>query len=427
MSGHPMQAVRRCLRQGYASILAIALSIGLWAFMSRIAAVVLAEGMLVVQSEVKKIQHPTGGIVAEIKVTEGAHVKEGDVLLRLDDTIARASVSIADATLGELTARRLRLEAERDGRTTLVLPADASPQAARMLPGEQRLLELRARVRDGQSAQLRERIAQAREQIRGLDEQIAAKQDELAFIRRELDGVRQLFAKNLVPINRLNALERDLVRIEGDARQLGAIANATRGKITETELQIEQIDQEMRSELAKDLREAEAKIAEAVEKKVTAEDQLKRIELRAPQDGVVHQLAAHTVGGTVGAGEELMQIVPTADALTVEVRILPEDIDRVHVGQPAGFRLPALDSRTTPELFGKVSRVGADIETEKQTGQNFYEVRLSLSPEQIARLDGARLVPGMPIETFIQTGERSVMSRVLKPLSDQLNYAFRER
>lgn len=427
MSGDPVASVRRMLRHGITLITVIVVSVAGWACATDISGAVVAEGLLVVESSVKKIQHQTGGIVSAIKVSDGSQVAAGDVLLTLDDTIARAAVSIADATLGELTARQLRLEAERDGRATLLASPNATAQTRLMLPGEQRLLELRASARTGQRDQLRERIVQAREQINGLNDQILAKQDELAFVRREIVGVRQLFAANLVPISRLTALERDMVRIDGDARQLRATVEATRGKITETELQIEQIEQDLRSELAKDLREVAAKIAEATEKKIAAKDQLRRVDIRAPQAGVVDQLAVHTVGGTVTPAEDIMIVVPTSDDLAVEVRITPDDVNQVHVGQSAGFRLPALSARTTPELLGEVTQVGADAETEKQTGRTYYTVRLSLPPAQIARLNGARLVPGMPVEAFIRTGERSVLSLLVKPMSDRFNHAFRER
>ena len=247
------------------------------------------------------------------------------------------------------------------------------------------------------------------------------------LIGEELKGVRELWQKNLVQLTRVTALERDAARLEGERGSLVSTIAQTKGKITETELQILQIDQDLRTEVGKDLAEIRGKLAESVEKKVAAEDQLKRIDIRAPQGGVVHQMAVHTVGGVITPnGEPLMLIVPKADALTVEAKITPQDIDQVRVGQNAVLRFSAFNQRTTPELTGAVSLVSADITKDEKTGNSFYTVRIGLTAAEIARLNGLRLVPGMPVESFIQTGERTVMSYLTKPLADQLTKAWRE-
>jgi membrane fusion protein, type I secretion system len=230
-----------------------------------------------------------------------------------------------------------------------------------------------------------------------------------------------------VQIQRVTALERDAARLEGERGQLIASTAQAKGKISEIELQILQIDQDLRSEVAKDLREVQGKIAELVERKVAAEDQLKRIDIRAPQDGMVHQSTVHTVGGVITPGEAIMLIVPEADALTVEAKLAPQDIDQVRVGQTAALRFSAFSQRTTPELDGVVSRVSADLTTDQRTGAAYYVVRITLSDSEIARLGGLRLVPGMPVEAFIKTGERTVLSYVMKPFTDQINRSFRSR
>ena len=228
-------------------------------------------------------------------------------------------------------------------------------------------------------------------------------------------------------IQRVTALERDAARLEGERGQLIASIAQAKGKITETELQILQIDQDLRSEVAKELREIQGKIAELVERKVAAEDQLKRIDIRAPQDGMVHQSTVHTVGGVITAGEPIMLIVPEADELTVEAKVAPQDIDQVRVGQTAVLRFSAFNQRTTPELNGVVSRVSADLTTDQRTGAAYYAVRITLSESEIARLEGLQLVPGMPVEAFIQTGERTVLSYLMKPFTDQITRSFRSR
>jgi len=270
-------------------------------------------------------------------------------------------------------------------------------------------------------------VGQLREQILGLNEQIAAKKREIEFIGQELRGVRELWQKNLVQITRVTALERDAARLEGERGAFISSIAQTKGKITETELQIMQVDQDLRTEVGKELAEIRAKVSELVEKKVAAEDQLKRIDLRAPQNGYVHQLSVHTVGGVVTQSEPIMLIVPEADALTVEVKIAPQDIDQVRVGQRAVLRFSAFNQRTTPELNGVVTRISADITQDQKTGSSFYTVRIALSEEEIARLGAHKLIPGMPVESFIQTGERTVLSYLTKPLVDQALKAFREK
>ena len=295
------------------------------------------------------------------------------------------------------------------------------------MAGEQGLFDTRRRAREGQKAQLKERIGQLKEQINGLDDQIRAKKREIELIHQELEGVRDLWRKNLVQIQRVTALERDAARLEGERGSLVSSIAQTKGKITETELQALQIDQDLRTEVGKELAEIRGKIAELVERKVAAEDQLKRIDIRAPQDGMVHQSSVHTVGGVITAGEAIMLIVPQADALTVESKLMPQDIDQVRPGQMAVLRFSAFNQRTTPELNGLVTRVSADLTTDQRTGATYYTVRISISDEQVARLGGLKLLPGMPVEAFIQTGERTIVSYLTKPFTDQAARSFKGR
>ena len=277
-------------------------------------------------------------------------------------------------------------------------------------------------------AQLRERISQLQEQIRGLEDQVTAKAREIALVNQELVGVRELWQKNLVQITRVTSLERDGARLEGERGALISNIAQTRGKITETELQILQVGQDLRSEVGKNLADIRAKTSEAVEKKIAAEDLLRRIDIRAPQDGIVHQLTAHTVGGVISPqGEPIMLIVPESDLLSAEVKIAPQDIDQVHIGQTAVMRFPAFNQRTTPELNGEVSRISADVSQDAKTGASFYTIRINASQSELARLNGLRLVPGMPVESFIQTGPRTVMTYLTKPLWDQIHKAWLEK
>jgi len=406
--------------------------IGGWAATTEIAGSVIASGYLVVDSNVKKVQHPTGGILGELHVRNGDNVKSGDLLARLDETITRANLAIVVKGLDELAARQARLEAERDGAEAISFPSELTGRAGhsdidRIVIGERKLFEFRRIARQGQISQLRERIVQLKQEIAGLSGQAEAKQEEIALIERELEGVRELWHKKLIPLAKLTALEREAARLKGERSQLIASVAQAKGKISEIELQIIQVDQDLRSEVSKELREIQGKTAELVERKVAAEDQLKRIDIRAPQDGIVHQLAVHTIGGVINASEPLMLIVPVADQLMVDVKVPPQDIDQIAIGQPAVLRFAAFNQRTTPEINGVVKRIAADITQDQKTGAAYYDVRIAMPPDEVARLNGLKLVPGMPVEGFIKTHDRSVISYLLKPLSDQIEKAFRER
>jgi HlyD family secretion protein len=247
------------------------------------------------------------------------------------------------------------------------------------------------------------------------------------LINREKDGVYDLWKQKLVPLTKLTELERSAVRLEGEAGQLVAQTAQASGKISETELQIIQIDRDLSSEVAKETREIDGKIGEFVERKITAEDQLKRVDIRAPQDGMVFQSSAHTVGGVIAAGDVIMLIVPDSDNLTVEAKVNPQDIDQVHTGQAALLRLSAFNQRTTPEILGSVTRVSADTTTDQRTGQTYYTIRIAMPAQEVAKLGEVKIVPGMPVEAFVQTGDRTMISYLVKPLHDQLMRMFREK
>jgi HlyD family secretion protein len=297
--------------------------------------------------------------------------------------------------------------------------------------GEANLFESRRAARSGQRAQLHERIAQANEEIRGLSAQQAAKEAGLDLIAQELVGVTDLYKKKLLSISRYTLLQRDQTRLRGEHGQVIAAAARARGKISEIELQILQLDQDFRTEVLKDMRDAQGKIAELKERFTAAEDQLKRVDLRAPQTGVIHQLSVHTVGGVIANGETIMQIVPRGDELVVEAKLAPSDIDQVAMGAEAVVRIRAGNQRTTPEIAGTVTRVSADLAHEQtndgQPPQAYYMVRVSLPANEVARLRDLRLVPGMPVEVFIQTSPRSPLEYLLKPLHEQMARTFRER
>ena len=430
-STNALESIRRYIIAGAVVVLVLTCGVGVWATTTPISGALIAPGTVVVESNVKKVQHPTGGVVGELLVRDGDRIKAGDLLVRLDDTVARANLAIVTKTLTELYARKARLAAERDRTETINFPDDLAhqsdvPEIGEVLSAESKLFDLRRSARAGQKSQLQERINQANEEIVGFGAQKEAKEKEAAFITHELTGVRDLFQKNLVPITRLSSLEREATRLGGERGQLIASIAQLKGKIAELQLQIIQVDQDLSSEVAKEMREIDAKIGEFVERKVSALDQLKRTDIRSPQDGTVFQSNVHTVGGVIPAGEPVMLIVPEADRLTVEAKVNPQDIDKVQFGQSAVLRFSAFNMKTTPEIFGSVSQISADITTDQRTNQSYYKIRIAMPSDQIARLGDVRIVPGMPVEAFVKTGDRTVMSYLMKPLSDQMNRAFRE-
>src|SRR5260370_23193390 len=302
------------------------------------AGVLIAPGSVVVDSNVKKVQHPTGGVVGEVRVRDGALVKAGDNVVRLDESVVKASLAIVVKTLNGLWARAARLEAEQRGLDKVQFPTALTdraddPDVRDVMASETKLFEVRVFGRTGQKAQLRERVTQLNEETAGLTAQEQAKDKEIARVEKELVGVRQLYDQHLVQLSRLTTLERDQARLSGERAQYISSRAQAKGKITETELQIIQVDKDMVSEVSKDLRETNDKIGEVVERKVTAEAQLLRIDIRAPQDGMVLQSTVHTVAGGITAGDAIMMIVPQADDLSVEAKVNPQDIDKLQTGQ----------------------------------------------------------------------------------------------
>jgi HlyD family secretion protein len=425
-------SIRLHLIIGLTVVVLLAGGLGGWASTAEISGALIAPGSIVVESNVKKVQHPTGGVVGELLAHDGDLVKAGQVVVRLDDTVTKANLAIVTKTLDGLLARAARLQAEQQGLDKIVFPASlldraSDPDVRDVMASETKLFEVRTNGRVGQKAQFRERIVQLKEEIAGLEAQEAAKDQEIALVNKELTGVKSLYDQHLVQLTRLTTLERDGARLAGERAQYVAAKAQAKGKITETELQIIQVDKDMISDVSKDLRETNDKIGEYVERKVTAEDQLRRVDIRAPQDGMVEQSTVHTVGGVITAGDAIMIIVPQTDDLQVEAKVNPQDIDKLQIGQKTLLRMSAFNQRTTPELNGVVTRVSPDVSSDQRTGQTYYTIRISLPPKEVARLGEVRLIPGMPVEAFVETGDRTMLSYLIKPLHDQLMRAFRER
>jgi HlyD family secretion protein len=422
-------SVRRHVMFATSVMLFLVLGVGGWAATANLTGAVIALGTFVVERNVKKVQHSYGGIVATINVKNGDMVAAGDVLVRLDDTQIKAEIGIIQSQLTEFKARSARLEAERDGRENLTMPVGfelTSETAAAVAAGEIRLFEESRRTRENQKQQLRLRIEQLGEEINGLTLQRNAKAGEIELIQRELEQVRMLHGKQLTPVSRVYAMERDEMRLTGEHGSLVAQIARAKGQISEIKVQISAVDENVRAQAQRELRSVEGRIAELSERQIAALDKSKRIDLRAPQAGVVHELAVHTIGGVITAAEQVMLIVPGDDNLTIQARISPADVDQVVVGRPAKLRLSAFNQQTTPELSGRVTHVAADITSDAKTGQQYYIVRLEMDEKDRKMVEDLRLVPGMPVEVFMSTGARTALSYLAKPITDQMSRAFRE-
>jgi HlyD family secretion protein len=425
----PQAALRKYVRIGLIAVAALVIGLFGLSALVNISGAVIAQGQVSVASRVKKIGHPTGGVIAEVYVRDGVRVKAGDALMRLDTTVAGVSADVSQEGLVQLLARRARLEAERDGRSSPSFPAQllnaGSPAARAAIAEESRLFRLKQQARLGLHAQLQDRIRQMEQQIGGYQSQISANSQQGALIKPELDGVRELWEKKLVTINKLNSLERTAVELDGSSAALSANIAQTRSRISEIRQQAIQLDQEARSQAATELAEVITALNDQQVRKVSTGDTFDRSIIRAPHDGIVDKLAFSTIGGVVPPAETIMEIVPDSDDLIVEARISPADVDQLRLGQPAILRFSAFNVQTTPEINGTLTFVSAEADTDERQGFTFYRVKLEVDEAEMRRLGGLKLVPGMPVEAFIQTGDRSFLSFLTKPLRDQLNRSFR--
>lgn len=403
--------------------------IGGWAYFSELSGAVVAPGTFVVERSVKKVQHSYGGIVSEINVKNGDRVADGQILAKLDSTQIGAEMGVIKSQLVELLARSARLTAERDGLPEIKWDSEffqkyADAEAA--ANGEIRLFTENKAAKEGQKEQLKSKISQINEEIGGLSAQRDAKSGEMKIIQKELKDVRDMFAKQLTTATRLNSLEREATRLGGDHGGLVAQIARAKGQISEINVQILSVDENIRANAQKELRSIEAKVAELRERQVAASDKLARIDIRSPRSGKVHELNIHTVGGVVSPAEVLMLIVPEEEGLLIQARIQPMNVDQVVVGRPARLRLSAFSQKKTPEIEGRVVQVSADVTTDPKTGQSYYSVMVEMDEKARKVVGDLKLVAGMPVEVFMSTGDRTVLSYLTKPFTDQMSRAFRE-
>jgi HlyD family secretion protein len=425
-------SMRRFSFIGVLAVLLVLGGVGGWAALAKIQGAVMAPGQMVVESTSKRIQHRDGGIVAKIHVSNGDRVAAGQELLVMDDTEARAELGIIETIRIEWLAKAGRLRAERDGSDRIsfepeLLNRKSEPAIADVLRGQEQLFEAQNAALKGRQEQLNERVIQLQKQITGLEAQLASGKKQSEFIEKELTGTRDLLEKGLVQMPRVLALEREAARLEGQQGQLVSEIARAQGQIAEIKLQMIQLSDDARTRTLAELREAEAKLQEFAERKIAIGAKLKRTRITAPRNGVVHELAVHTIGGVVAPGETVMLVVPEEDELVIEARVRPQDIDQVYQGQGATLRFPNADAHLTPQMNGQVIQVSADLKQVDAQTPPYYMVRMKVDKGELPKLGDLELKPGMPVEAFIQTKPLSPMAYLMQPLTDQLNRAFRER
>jgi HlyD family secretion protein len=417
-----------------ASLLLLAL-LGLWSQLAVIGSAVIAPGHVTVRGQPRPVQHLDGGIVQAVHVANGAVVAEGELLLELDPTLLTVNLDIYRNRLAEALARRTRLEAEQLGLAAPDLAALAASGALSHLAGlpmerhhegQRQIMAARAEVLRGKSEQLRERIKQFGNQRAGLEGMIAATGDRLASMDTELDNMRRLSGRGLMRGSEVLAAERARAEILSElaARrsELAGLANSVR----DAELEILQGERMFREQVVTELREVAAEADELILQIVTTQKQLDRVAIRAPVAGVVHELQMTGPGGVVSAGTTVLQIVPLGEGLEFELRLDPRSIDQVHPGQTARVRFPAFSSQTTPQVAGSVTEISPTSITDPATQAQYYRLMLTIAPTELARLGDRTLVPGMPVEAFLDGGARSAWAYLTRPLAEQIDRAFRE-
>lgn len=422
---------RATIIAGLAVVLLFLGSFVTWASLAPLAEAVVASGTIKVDSSRKQIQHLEGGIVKEILVRDGGKVRQGDVLLRLDETRAAASVAILRDGYDAAVAQEARLLAERDQADAVVFPESLASRAgdekiASIMKSQSTLWDARRSALQGEVQILEKQVRQLRDDIAGYDEQIAAKNRELSFVRDELGSMRKLLEKGLTGKQRLLELEREAAKLEGERSELKSRISSAETEISRKELEIFQVGKSFRQGVVDELKQVQSEILDLRERLNAAEHVFGQTEVRAPVDGVVVGSGVHTIGGVVSPGATLLELVPANDKLIVEARIDPQDIDKVRAHLPAGIKLTAFNQRTTPELAGEVRYVSADVLQDPQSGVFYYVARIEVPEVEVARLGDKQLQPGMTAEVFVRTGERTMADYLLQPLRDSFRRAWLE-
>lgn len=406
---------------------------GAWGAMSQISGAVIASGQVEVEQNRQAIQHPDGGVVAELLVDEGDMVEEGAVLMRLDPELLRLKYVVAQDQLHEIMARRGRLEAERDGRDVLTFPealTDAArtlPDVAELIDGQSRLFHARAESMARETEQLRNQAEQITVQIQGIEAQQAALVDQLALLEEELIDLQGLLDRGLAQASRVLALQRQKAQLSGQAGALTAQKAQAQARIAEIDIAILSVGSRLREQAITELRDLQVRERELIEEVQSMQERLGRLDIRAPVAGLVYGLAVFGPAAVVRPADSLMFIVPRDRPAIIAARVAPINIDELHIGQEVVLRLTSLSTRNTPEIFGEVAKISADTFVDDLSRLSYYRAEIVLKPGEMQKLPADTiLIPGMPVEAFIRTDDRSPLAYLMKPLADYFARAFRE-
>lgn len=424
--------LRRFMILGYATLAFMLVGFGAWGGFTKIAGAIVAHGVIEVEGNRQVVQHPKGGVIERIFVRDGDQVQKGQVLVELAGDDERSELGIVEGQWYEILARKARLSAERDLAESIVFPPDlaeratSDPKIAELLDAQRQQFEATLKVRNEEISQLSERETQIQKQNDGLVAVDKATRTQLDMLKQEIDVQDELYRKGLTQLARVLALKREHAALEGEASKAEAAIAENGGKIAEIAIERVRLISKAREDAIGELRDLEYREIELRERRLALIEQVDDLQLRAPAAGMVYGSTVDTLRGVIRAAEPVMYVVPKDAGLVVRAKVEPVHIDRVHVGQDARMRFSAFDARTTPEVDGKVLKVSADAIEDPQTRMRYYLAEVSITPEARAKLGNIELLPGMPVESFIRTGDRSPLEYLTKPMADYFAKAFRE-
>ena len=425
---------RAPLMIGFLAILLLVGGFGTWSVMANISGAVVAGGQIEVDQNRQVVQHPDGGVIAKINVQEGDPVKEGDILIRLDPTNLTSELVVVEGQLFELIARRGRLEAERDGAGAitfdpeLIKAAESSNDARTLMQGQHRLFKARLDSMAQEIDQMQKQRNQISDQINGITAQQTALETQLELINEELENQQTLLDRGLAQASRVLSLQREDARLRGTMGELAATKAQAQSRITEIDIMVLKYGTKRREEAITRLRDLQFRELELIEKRNALRGRLSRLDIRAPLAGVVYGLQFFAPRSVIRPADPVLYLVPQDRPLVIAAKVQTINIDQIFVGQEVILRFPAFDSRTTPELLGRVVKVSADAFTDERTGISYYRSEIVLLEGETDKLpQGATLIPGMPVQAFIRTNDRTPLAYLIKPFSDYFAKAFRER
>lgn len=433
MSGSQQWSARRPIAIGLLTVALLVFGFGGWSMLTEIDGAIVASGQIEVEQNKQVVQHPDGGVVAQINVKEGQTVRAGDLLVQLDGTLFESELAVVEGQLFEAMARRDRLQAERDDKAEptftgeLAELAKTRPDVQEQIDGQLNLFLARRETLARQTEELGKRQHQIASQIEGIEAQMQAVKQQLVLIKEELTDQQSLLDKGLAQSSRVLALQREEAQLMGQMGDLESSKAQAEGRVTETDIEILRLAAARREEASSQLRDLGPQALEMVEQRRSLIERIQRLDIRAPVSGIVLGLAVTTPRSVIRAAEPILYIIPQDRPLVITVQIPPIHVDEVNAGQLVRLTFPSFPSRTTQDVFGHVTTVSADALTDQNTQASYFRAEIVLNDGEIAKLGNNVLLPGMPVEAFIQSGARTPMSYLLKPFTDYFNMAFREQ